>query len=138
MRNLIKILLTTGFLLGFLIASDVLAEGWLNKQEAHELVSGNTVKGFYMKQKESLLTGRVNLILKFRKDGSAEKTTIRPKDGNFTETGKWFVNKKGRLCMIWDRENKKKCGRLRRAFDGAYELVRKKQKFVYEEIIPGT
>ena len=96
------------------------------------------MNGFYMKQKESLLKGRVGLVLKFRKDGSAEKTTIRPKDGNFTETGKWFVNKKGRLCMIWDGENKKKCGRLRSSDNGTYELMRKGQKFVYEEISPGT
>ena len=40
--------------------------------------------------------------------------------------------------MTWEVENKKKCGRMRRAADGGYELVRKKQTFVYEEVIPGT
>lgn len=140
MKNLIKILLIACFALVFILASDVLAGNWLNKQEVTQLVSGNTVKGFYMMQKESILTGRVGLTLKFRKDGKAEKTTVRAKGskGSFTEKGKWFVNKTGRLCMIWNNENKKKCGRLRQASDGSHELIRKGQIFVYEEIIPGT
>jgi len=77
---------------------------------------------------------------KFHQDGKAEKTTVRAKGskGSFTEKGKWFVNKTGRLCMIWNNENKKKCGRLRQASDGSHELIRKGQIFVYEEIIPGT
>ncbi len=140
MKNIFKFILLVILTIGFLIVSDALAGVWLNKQEVTELLSGNTVNGFYMKQKESVLTGRVGLKLKFFTDGRAEKTTSRAKgsEGDFTEKGKWFVNKKGALCMIWDVENVKKCGRMRSASDSTYELIRKKQKFVYEEIIPGT
>ncbi len=57
-----------------------------------------------MKQKQSILTGRVRLKLQFFTDGRAEKTTSRAKgsEGDFTEKGKWFVNKKCALCMMWD------------------------------------
>ena len=140
MKNIFKLIILVVLTFGFLVISDVLAGDWLNKKEVMELVSGNTIKGFYMKMGESQPTEqRVGIRIKFYKDGSGEKTTDRASQikGSYTEDGKWFVNKKGRLCVQWGLE-KKKCGRVRAASDGTYELVRKKQKFVYEEIIPGT
>jgi len=125
----------------FLGISNVYAENWLNKKEVRRLLSGNTVNGFYMKPGQSLaIMQKVVIEIKFYADGGAEQTTDRADSskGLYTEKGKWFVNKKGALCTTWKVENKKKCGRIRRLSDGSYELVRKKQTFTYEEVIPGT
>jgi hypothetical protein len=141
MKTIFKLILLAILTFGFLVVSDVLAGDWLGKQEVTNLVSGNTVKGFYLKEGESAaLTVKVGIKIKFYDDGRAEQTTHRyhGSKGSYTEKGKWFINKKGALCMKWNNENKKKCGRVKPASDGAYELIRKKQKFVYEEIIPGT
>ena len=127
--------------LTFLAVGNVYAGSWLNKKEVTNLLSGNTVRGFYMKQGQSLaVMQKVGIKIKFHADGGAEQTTDRADSskGLYTEKGKWFVNKKGALCMTWKVENKKKCGRIRRASDGGYELVRKQQIFTYEEVIPGT
>jgi hypothetical protein len=129
------------FVLAFLATNNGYAGNWLNKKEVHQLLTGNTVNGFYMKPGQSLaIMQKVGIKIKFYADGSAEQTTDRADSskGLYTEKGKWFVNKKGALCMTWDVENKKKCGRMRRAADSGYELVRKKQTFVFEEVIPGT
>lgn len=128
-------------MLALLAIGNGYAGNWLNKKEVRQLLSGNTVNGFYMKPGQSLaIMQKVGIKIKFYADGSAEQTTDRADSskGLYTEKGKWFVNKKGALCMTWDVENKKKCGRMRRAADSGYELVRKKQTFVFEEVIPGT
>lgn len=137
MKNRLFTIITILSLL--IISSDqVYAGEKLKKHEIMNLLSGNTVNGYFMKQKETILTGRVDIRIKFFSDGSAEKFTHRLKDGDFAEKGNWFVNKKGGLCVKWQSENKNICGRLERTSDGKYELSRKKQKIIYEEIIPGT
>lgn len=113
----------------------------LGKKDVVELLSGNTVNGYFLKEgQQQGLVGRVRLQIKFFNDGSAEKTTTMAKSthGQFTEKGKWLVNKKGKLCLIWKSDNKKKCGKLLQAPDGKYELHRKQQKFFYEEIVSGN
>ena len=123
-------------------SSHACAGGWLNNMEVRNLLSGNTVTGFYMKRSASqaMMEKRVGIRIKFHADGRAEQTTDRADSskGLYTEKGKWFVNKKGALCMTWEVENKKKCGRVRPGSNGAYELVRKQKTFVYEKITPGT
>lgn len=113
----------------------------LNKNEIIKLLSGNTVSGHFVKQGEAEgLTGQVRLKIKFFKTGGAEKTTY-PADsrkGSFTEKGKWWVNKKGGLCLSWTQENKKRCGALKKSSDGKYVLQRKKQKVFFEKITTGT
>lgn len=128
-------------ILALLCSSIVFAGDWLGKKAVQNLLTGNTVNGFYMKQGQSLaVMQKVGIKIKFYADGSAEQATDRADSskGLYTEKGQWFVNKKGALCMTWEVENKKKCGRIRRTSDGAYELVRKKQTFTYEEVVPGT
>ena len=113
----------------------------LGKKETIKLLSGNTVKGYYMVEAlQQGLMGRVRFEMKFFSDGSAEKTTIMAKRtrGQFTEKGKWFVNKKAKLCVVWIPENKKKCGRLKQTGDGKYELHRKQRTFFFEELVPGN
>ena len=121
---------------------EIYASEKLKKTEFIDLLSGNTVKGYYMVegQQQSVLMGRVGIKIKLFNDGSAEKTTYRAKGskGAFTEKGRWSVNKQGKLCVIWIPENKQRCGHLERAANGKYELLRKKQKIFYEEMIPGT
>lgn len=112
----------------------------LGKKQIKRLLSGNTVNGYYMVEGlQQGFTGRVRLKIKFFADGNAEKTTTMAKGshGQFTGKGRWLVNKKGKLCLIWAPDNKKKCGRLLRTPDGKYELQRKQQKFYYEEIVAG-
>jgi hypothetical protein len=141
MKQNTKLLLLAIFTFVLLGGGNVLAGDWLNKKEVTDLLSGNTVRGFYMKQGQSLaVMQKVGIKIKFHADGGAEQTTDRADSskGLYTEKGKWFVNQKGKLCMTWEVENKKKCGRIKRASDGGYELVRKQQTFVYEEIIPGS
>jgi hypothetical protein len=112
----------------------------LGREEVIELLAGNTVNGYFMKQKESVLTGRVAIRIKFFVDGGAEQTTYPAKGskGAFSEKGKWLVNEQGSLCLQWLPDPKMKCGRLERSGSGQYQLIRKGQKFVYEEILPGT
>ncbi len=109
----------------------------LKKNEVMNLLSGNTVKGYFMKQKESILAGRVDITIKFFSDGTAEKSTHRPKGGDFSEMGAWFVNKQGKLCMVWKPEEKKICGQLKPTSGGKYSLHSKQLTIFYEEIIPG-
>ena len=141
MKRIPGVLAFVVIVLSLFAMSNGYAGNWLNKKQVHQLLSGNTVNGFYMKPGQSLaIMRKVGIKIKFYADGSAEQTTDRADSskGLYAEKGKWFVNKKGALCMTWEVENKKKCGRMRRAADGGYELVRKKQTFVYEEVIPGT
>jgi hypothetical protein len=112
----------------------------LEKREIIRLLSGNIANGYFMKEGEQAgHVGRVGLKIQFHKNGSAEKTTIPAKTskGQFVETGKWWVNKAGRLCLSWDQENKKRCGKLKRIEGGKYVLRRKSQHVVFEEITSG-
>ena len=141
MKRIPSVLAFVVFVLAIFATGNGYAGDWLNKKQVHLLLSGNTVNGFYMKPGQSLaIMQKVGFKIKFYANGSAEQTTDRADSskGLYTEKGKWFVNKKGALCMTWEVENKKKCGRMRRAAEGGYELVRKQQTFVYEEVIPGT
>jgi hypothetical protein len=142
MNQLLKMPLLGIFAFAFLTTSNAHAADWLNKKEVYGLLSGNTITGFYMKESESqaMMQKRVGIKIKFYANGSAEQTTDRAgsSKGQYTEKGKWFVNKKGALCMTWEPENKKKCGRMRPVSGGKYELVRKGATFVYEKVIPGT
>lgn len=128
--------------LAFLASSSICAGEWLSKKEVQDLLSGNTITGFYMKESASqaMMEKRVGIKIKFNSDGTAEQTTDRASasKGLYTEKGKWFVNKKGALCMTWEVENKRRCGRMRHASGGEYELVRKQETFVYEKVTPGT
>lgn len=140
MVKLIHTLFIIISMLAVSIASLVYAGGELSKKEIKQLLSGNTVNGYYMVEGyQQGFTSRIRLKLKFFADGRAERTTTMAKGthGQFTEKGRWFVNKKGKLCVAWAPDNKKKCGRLRRTPDGKYELQRKNKKFFYEEIVAG-
>lgn len=124
-----------------LVMNSAIAGDQLGKKDVVKLLSGNTVYGYYIKEAQQQgLKGRVRLEIKFFDDGSAEKTTTMAKSthGQFTEKGKWFVNKRGKLCLVWKPDNKKRCGKLLRTPDGKYELHRKQQKFFYEEIVSGN
>ena len=113
----------------------------LGKNEVVELLSGNTINGYFVKQGEAAgFTGQVRLKIKFFNNGGAEKTTY-PADsrkGSFIEKGKWWLNKKGGLCLSWTQENKKRCGALKKQSNGKYILQRKKQKIFIEKIVAGT
>ena len=113
----------------------------LNKSEIIELLSGNTINGYFVKQGEAEgFTGQVRLKIKFFNAGGAEKTTY-PADsrkGSFTEKGKWWINKKGGLCLSWAQENKKRCGALKKQSNGKYILQRKNQKIFIEKIVHGN
>ncbi len=127
--------------LGAITLNPVYAGENLNKKEIIKLLSGNTVNGYYVV--EALQQGfmrRVGLKIKFFNDGSAEKTTAMASRtyGQFTEKGKWFVNKKGKLCFVWASDHKKRCGRLKRTPDGKYELHRKNRTFFFEELVAGN
>lgn len=141
MKSLTRASILAILALSLLGSSVVFAGDWLGKKGVQNLLTGNTVNGWYMKQGQSLaVMQKVGIKIKFYADGSAEQTTDRADSskGLYTEKGQWFVNKKGSLCMTWEVENKKKCGRIRRTSGGGYELVRKKQTFTYEEVVPGT
>ncbi|MGB5650097.1 MAG: hypothetical protein WBM59_08440 [Sedimenticolaceae bacterium] len=142
MNPFLKIPLLAICAFAFLASSNIHAADWLTKKGVYGLLSGNTITGFYMKDSASqaMMQKRVGIKIKFYSDGSAEQTTDRASSskGLYTEKGKWFVNEKGALCMTWEPENKKKCGRMRPISDGKYELVRKGTTFVYEKVIPGT
>ena len=116
------------------------ADNFIGRQNIIDLLSGNTVDAYLVKEGEQQgLTGKVRLKIKLNRDGSAEKRTY-PADSRksaFTEKGKWWVNKKSRLCFIWTQENKKRCGVLKQASTGKYVLYRKKQKVYLEKITPG-
>ena len=130
-------------LLFFILVSSTFVLGGekLSKQQVTELLSGNTVNGYFVKEGEAAgFTGQVRLKIKFFNNGGAEKTTY-PADsrkGLFTEKGKWWLNKKGKLCLAWTQESKKRCGVLIKSPDGEYVLHRKKQKIFFEKITTGT
>ena len=138
LKNILFVIVTV---FAVLAASPIYAGEYLGKKEVVKLLSGNTVKGYYMVEgQQQGFTGRVRFEMKFFSDGSAEKYTIMAKSthGQFTEKGKWFVNKKAKLCVVWTQDNKKKCGRLKQAGGGKYELHRKKQTFFFEELVAGN
>ena len=141
MNRLKYILFVIAAALAVIAVNPIYAGEYLSKKETVKLLSGNTVKGYYMVEAlQQGLMGRVRFEMKFFSDGSAEKTTIMAKRtrGQFTEKGKWFVNKKAKLCVVWVPENKKKCGRLKQTGDGKYELHRKQRTFFFEELIAGN
>lgn len=116
------------------------AADWLTKPEIKNLLSGNTAKGHYQRRAES--TARmveVGIEIRFFGDGTAEQKSERflASKGTYTEQGKWFVNKKGRLCTIWQPRNKKICRRVKREGNGNYALVGKKNTVEFK-VIPGT
>ncbi len=116
------------------------AAGWLTKPEIKNLLSGNTAKGHYERRAQH--TARmvpVGIEIRFFRDGTAEKKIERfdASKGTYTEKGEWFVNKKGRLCTIWQPKNKKQCRRVKHSGNGNYALVGKKQTVEFE-VIPGT
>jgi hypothetical protein len=142
MNHYPKISLLGIFAFLFVVSSDIYAGEWLTKRQAYNLLSGNTITGFYMAESTSqaMMLKRVDIKMKFHADGSAEQTIDRPgpTKGRYTEKGEWYLNRKGALCMSSESANKRKCGRLRPIADGKYELVRKGKTIVFEEIIPGT
>jgi hypothetical protein len=141
MRDLTRLSILATLAFSLLASSNIYAEDWLNKKEVHELLSGNTAKGHYMRPSQSTaMMKQVGVKYRFFHDGSGEKATDRfdSSKGLYIEKGKWSVNKKGKLCTIWGLEEKKKCRRVRRASDGSYELVGKKRNIIIEKVTPGT
>ncbi len=54
-------------------------------------------------------------------DGSVKRTLVRGR-GRHTETGVWWLNKKGKVCVRWPNQTKKHCGFLASTDNGGYEL----------------
>ena len=50
MKCISKLILLAALSFGFLFGGNIYAGEWLSKKEVTNLLSGNTVKGFYMKQ----------------------------------------------------------------------------------------
>jgi hypothetical protein len=93
-----------------------------------------------MKEGEQIdvMTGRVDLKYELSRDGSATKTTYPAKahKGTFTESGKWWVGKKGGFCTLWTPENKERCRRVEMTPQGAYELHDKRYTIFIDNISP--
>jgi len=138
--NSVRFILVTIAVVAGLFLDTVYAGDNLSKKQIRELLSGNTVAGYFLKEGEQAgFTGQVRLKIKFYKVGRAEKTTTRAtgRKSQFVEKGKWWVNEKGKLCLNWTQENKKRCGSLQKTSDGNYVLLRKKQKVFFREIMVG-
>ena len=58
------------------------------------------------------------------RDGTVERTLARG-GGRHTETGAWWISKKGKVCVKWPNEYEKHCGLLVSTENGGYELKKK-------------
>ena len=56
-------------------------------------------------------------------DGSVQRTRVRGMQRQ-TETGVWWLNKKGKVCVRWPNQPKKHCGFLASTDSGGFELTR--------------
>ncbi len=60
-------------------------------------------------------------------DGSVKRTLVSGR-GRHTETGVWWLNKKGKVCVRWPNQTRKHCGFLASTDNGGYELDSHKNK----------
>ncbi len=116
--------------------------GWVASVRAISAVGGGAAKGISNKHKlRAARAGRPNngsLNGQARKrsepwrlgtDGSV-KRTLGQGMGRHTETGVWWLNKKGKVCVRWPNQAKKHCGFLVSTDSAGYDLNKNKlEKF---------
>ena len=74
MKRIPGVLAFVVIVLSLFAMSNGYAGNWLNKKQVHQLLSGNTVNGFYMKPGQSLaIMRKVGIKIKFYADGSGQE-----------------------------------------------------------------
>ena len=78
----------------------------------------------------------LSVRMEFSADGKAVRTFVGVRNSR-SETGRWWVNKKGKLCMEWPDQPKKKCSTLVPGASGGYELLGKggkRRQLVFDKV----
>jgi len=123
MRTLVGLVLTS---LLFSLPATVFADRRVEKEELEKLVSDKTLEGKWIKW---------NTTYKMYLAPSGEFRRIA---GTATkEEGRWWVNKKGKLCFEKDQ---KACRRVKQRDDGGYNLYNRKKELMQtiEKILDGN
>jgi hypothetical protein len=129
MKHKYKLIFLVGFALVFLV-NPLFAGQRVDGDELKSLITGKTLEGRWILWASSY---RVYLD----PDGSFSR--VFGKGGKFGEndSGRWWVNKKGKLCY---EVRNKACRRVKRRSDGGYNLFNKKKvlKQTIEKITDGN
>lgn len=115
------------FLILILLPLSVFADTPLDKEEVTSLVSGaraEWAKPVKVKGIEGTVGGHRQVTTHFLADGSFNETTAAyGRKSLLHETGEWWVEEDGRLCM--KKKKRGKCSFLVPAEDGGYDFYEK-------------
>jgi len=113
-------------ILSLLFVGTISADTRVDKQELEELITGKTLEGQWIMW---------NTTYKMYMDPSGELNRVYG-DGK-KQHGRWWVNKKGKLCFEVDN---KACRRVKKRGDGGYNLYNKQKelKQTIEKISDGN
>ena len=131
-----------GALTALFISSAALVADRLSGPEVKDLLTGSRIEAYTEGKSAGVSSialeqsARRQEDLIFAPDGTVERNKAG-KMKTHTETGEWWVNKKGKLCMKWSGSGKKQCSYLVPTGKGAYELHGKKGKrnLVFDKVM---
>ena len=111
------------------LVAPVSAAERLNAREVKNLVSGSEVwagkrgtdKGSGSSSLAIAQSAIRSVRLVFSSDGGVQQTAMGVRS-HYTTSGRWWVNKKGKLCLKWEDRDKKQCSFLVPTPSGGYEL----------------